>query len=201
MKKVDRRILRTRRMLGEALIELILEKGFDAVTIRDITDRADIAYATFYRHYDGKEDLLINRVKKVMSSLEEIAQETSSDYFQVEGILLFEHVEAKQDLYRSLLGSKSNRYVIQQLKEMIMDSVRERAYARYKNVKYPAIPLDVLVNHTAVGTLELIAWWLENDKKYSIERMADIYKKLVIDAAWQSVESKSIAGWENSNPI
>ena len=201
MKKVDRRILRTRRMLGEALIELILEKGFDAVTIRDITDRADIAYATFYRHYDGKEDLLIDQVKKVMRSLEEIAQETGSDYFQVEGILLFEHVEAKQDLYRSLLGSKSNRYVIQQLKEMIMDSVRERAYARYKNVKYPAIPLEVLINHTAVGTLELIAWWLDNDKMYSIELMADIYKKLVIDAAWQSVESKSIAGWENSNPI
>ncbi len=58
MEKVDRRIKRTQKLLQEALISLTLEKGYDEVTIREITDRADVGYTTFFRHYPDKEALL-----------------------------------------------------------------------------------------------------------------------------------------------
>ncbi len=45
---IDRRVKRSQRLLGEALMSLILEKGYEAVTIRDITQRADVAYVTFF---------------------------------------------------------------------------------------------------------------------------------------------------------
>ena len=58
MAMLDRRVKRTQRLLAEALISLTLEKGYDAVSIRDITERADVAYATFFRHHEDKEALL-----------------------------------------------------------------------------------------------------------------------------------------------
>ena len=58
MEKVDRRIKRTQKLLQEALIALTIEKGYDAVTIHEITDRANVGYTTFFRHYPDKEALL-----------------------------------------------------------------------------------------------------------------------------------------------
>jgi AcrR family transcriptional regulator len=54
----DRRIRRTRAALRQALIGLVLERGYDAVTIRDVVDRANVGRSTFYAHYPSKEDLL-----------------------------------------------------------------------------------------------------------------------------------------------
>lgn len=56
-KKVDRRILRTRQRLNEAFFEVLEEKGYQAMTVQDITDRAEINRATFYDHYEDKKDL------------------------------------------------------------------------------------------------------------------------------------------------
>ena len=58
--KTDRRIQRTRELLRKALMELIDEKGYDAVTIQDITERANLGRTTFYLHYQSKEDLFLD---------------------------------------------------------------------------------------------------------------------------------------------
>ena len=58
MEHVDRRVRRTKKSLAEALIDLALEKAYDEITIQEITDRADIGYRTFFRHYSDKDELL-----------------------------------------------------------------------------------------------------------------------------------------------
>src|SRR5258708_24160624 len=65
----DRRVKRTQNLLAKALIALTLEKGYEAVTIRDITERADIGYATFFRHYHDKDALLREVLDVVLSEL------------------------------------------------------------------------------------------------------------------------------------
>ena len=55
--KTDRRIQRTRQSLRTALLTLIKEKGYDAISIEEITERANVGRATFYLHYKNKEDL------------------------------------------------------------------------------------------------------------------------------------------------
>ena len=54
----DRRVRRTRRLLRDALVSLVLERGYAGITVEDITDRADLGRATFYSHYTDKDDLL-----------------------------------------------------------------------------------------------------------------------------------------------
>src|SRR5690348_11622022 len=65
----DRRVKRTQRLLAQALIALTLERGYDTVTIRDITQRADIGYATFFRHYHDKDALLADVLQVVLEEL------------------------------------------------------------------------------------------------------------------------------------
>ena len=68
-KELDRRTRRTRRSLREALFALILEKGYDAVTIEHITERADLGRTTFYLHYRDKEDLLLEAIDTIAAEL------------------------------------------------------------------------------------------------------------------------------------
>ena len=69
--KQDRRVQRTLKLLKEALIELILEKGYDSVTVQDITDRANLGRATFYFHYKDKDELLVEMLDEVVNELVE----------------------------------------------------------------------------------------------------------------------------------
>ncbi|NJO83194.1 MAG: helix-turn-helix transcriptional regulator [Blastochloris sp.] len=67
---MDRRITRTRRLLSQALVELVNQQRYENITIRDITDRADIGYATFFRHYESKDALMLDVVTNIVSELE-----------------------------------------------------------------------------------------------------------------------------------
>jgi len=56
-KPIDRRVARTRAMLQKAHISLILEKGYEAITVEDICEEANVGRSTFYAHYTSKDDL------------------------------------------------------------------------------------------------------------------------------------------------
>src|SRR5512133_4407009 len=70
-KALDRRARRTRKQLKEALFALVLEKGYDGVTIEDITERADLGRTTFYLHYRDKEELLLESIDSISEELME----------------------------------------------------------------------------------------------------------------------------------
>lgn len=185
--KLDRRIRRTRRLLREALTELIAEKGYSALTIRDITERADVAYATFFRHYDGKDALLAEQVQILVQDLEEQAQEYDERYFEFEGQLIFKHIQANHDLYQKLLGAHTSYVVIQQFKHSISRVIRPHVAEQYKAYTKPQIPFEILLNHMSAAALELVIWWLQNKMPHSVEEMAHLYERLVIQASWQAV--------------
>src|ERR1700694_4636655 len=72
--QIDLRIRRTHKFLQEAMIELIAEKGFDALTVGDIAERAMINRATFYRHYQDKYDLVAKIFEETTNELVENMQ-------------------------------------------------------------------------------------------------------------------------------
>jgi AcrR family transcriptional regulator len=193
MEKVDRRISRTRRLLGDALVALILEKGYNAITIRDITDRADVAYATFFRHFDGKEDLLAHLMEGIIAKLAALAGKEQQRHLEAEGLLFFQHVAENQTLYRSLLSSQGSRQVAQRLKEAIAVHIRAAAGSHYQAIDDPAVPFDIVLNHIAASALELIAWWLEHNMPYPPEEMALIYDRLIIQATWHIIPRENEA--------
>lgn len=186
MEKLDRRIVRTRRLLGEALLELIQEQSLDAITIRDITERADIGYATFFRHYDSKEALLAEQLEQIVRQLEEMAGEHSDDYFQREGLLFFEQVGQNEFLYRALLNGHVNVRVVRRLQDTLAAVIRPHMAQHTQDIALH-VPLAIAINHVAASVLELAAWWLEHERPYPPEDMARYYERLIIQATWQAI--------------
>lgn len=187
MEKEDRRVARTRRLLKAALIELIDEQPYEQITIRDITDRADIGYATFFRHYDGVDDLMLEIFTGIIEELESLPDKHGEDYFEQEGYLLFEHVSKNRSLYRGILDSHT---FTRKLRDHIRNTVQKHLDDHAEEISSSPIPIEIAAQHMVSSLLGLIDWWLAEDAPYSLERMAMIYDRLIIQATWQALRKK-----------
>lgn len=176
MEKLDRRVRKTRNAMGEALVALILEKGYDAITIQNITDRADVAHATFYRHYRDKDELLMYKLAEIV---EEIAAFTREPNLQdSEAYLIFKHVEENHILYQILLSSPGAVHVRQAIQKTIASDMLKTCPPLY-DPQNTLIPGEVAANHIAGSLLLLIEWWLNHDMPHPPYHMAKIYDQLV----------------------
>ena len=174
--KADRRTRRSREKLQQALIELLLEKSYTTISIRDITERANIGYATFFRHYDGMDALLADAFQQSVDQLLSVLQLLGDKKSPVkEGQVVFEHVAAHHDLYQVFLKGEGTQVLVDQIqreavKELVMRFARSTS----------DMPAAILANHVVASIIALIKWWLRNDMPFSPERMGAIYADLII---------------------
>src|SRR3954466_10714279 len=107
-RKTDPRVIRTRQMLRDALIALILECGYDTISIQDITDKAGLRRATFYLHYKDKEELLFGILRETFDALVcemdkiKIQHVTPESELAIHEVI-FTHVQENANLYRCIL--------------------------------------------------------------------------------------------------
>jgi AcrR family transcriptional regulator len=180
----DRRVRRTRRALAAALISLTSERPYHSIQVRDITDQADVGYATFYRHYESKDDLMLAVFAEASAELETSAAETGGGYFEQEGRLLFEHVQKYEGLYRSILQSRN---FVDKLKKLLARRIEGHLQRHARELNDLAFPIELAANHMVAGLMGLIEWWLEKDMPLPVEEMARIYERLIIQATWYAL--------------
>jgi AcrR family transcriptional regulator len=183
VEELDRRIKRTRRLLGEALVSLILEKGYDAITVKEITKRADVAHATFYRHYRDKDELLIRQLEEVIVELEDLTQEPALQ--DADGYLIFKHVQEHNVLYRILFSSQGTTHVRKRVRERIAAN-KLATCASLQQADEGFISVAIVANHMAASLLSLVEWWLEHDMPYPPHDMAQIYCRLIHEASLEA---------------
>jgi len=172
----DRRVRRTQNLLARALISLTLEKGYDAVTIRDITERADVAYATFFRHYHDKDALLQDVLEVVLEELIALLQPSApiEDPATI-GALLFRYVRDHSEVSRVLLSTRGSGALMQR---MMLEGT-QRVLKEHRPQQESAVPPDIAANHLIASTVTLIQWWLEHDMPFSPEHMGVVYRDLI----------------------
>jgi len=172
----DRRVKRTEQLLASALIDLTLEKGYEAITIRDITERADIGYATFFRHYRDKDALLQDVVDVVLEELLRLLLPGSPDVDPTTvGTLLFRYVQDHTEVIRVLLGSGGASPLY---KRIIVTGTQETLRGHTERQK-SVVPLEIAAYHVVASSIALIQWWLDHDMPYAPERMGRIYDELI----------------------
>jgi AcrR family transcriptional regulator len=184
----DRRIRRTQKLLGEALIALVLEKGYKNITIQDVTERADIGYRTFFRHYNGLDDLSLDiareRVDELYTALnlpevgEKVADPVSA--FYESGVALFEHIQKNKRVFQVLLLDTNLRFIL----EPVMKAACKKSEELLNIVPEPNISVSIASNHIIASIFALMRWWLENDMPHSPQRMGEIYTDLIIKPTW-----------------
>jgi AcrR family transcriptional regulator len=181
---LDRRVRRSRRLLADALLELIVEKGYEAVTVQEIADRADLNRATFYLHFDGKEDLLVagleERFDELVATMNQVAAGEPVWENPAHDLLLFRHVAENAAVYKALIGDRGLGWVMHRVIGYIAREV-ERELAQDVSLGMGVnAPLPVIAHFTAGALFGLISWWLANDLPYSPEEMARIADRLCV---------------------
>ena len=183
--KTDRRSQRTRRLLTQALIELMLEKRFDAISVQDILDRADIGRSTFYGHYSSKEALLYSSLSEMLHSLDlHMANEGNTLQDGTPALLpslgLFRHIKQHQRLYRALFSSNGPEPIARNLQQQLAQTVEHNLTALLSTGRQPVVPLPILANYVAGAFLTLLSGWLEGNDIYSPEQIDAMFQQMVL---------------------
>ncbi|GIO23582.1 TetR/AcrR family transcriptional regulator [Oceanobacillus sp. J11TS1] len=125
-KKIDRRIAKSQKAIRKAFLEMLLEEGFESITIKDITERADLSRKTFYLHYIDKYDLLDKIVDEHLEELGEICDQ-KRDKGLIEGtIIWFDYFEKHKAFFASLFQGTSRISFHNKLLTFIMREVDKK---------------------------------------------------------------------------
>lgn len=159
-------------MLREALVALLMERGWDGVSVQDVCARADVGRSTFYMHFADKEDLLVGGFADLRKALRgQLAKAPTAARPLGFARGLIEHAHENQRLFRALVGKRSGQVVLAQFRELVLDLVRE---------DLGALPARETTVHFVAGAfLELLTWWLDartsltpEDVEHSFMKMA-----------------------------
>ncbi len=176
MESNDRRIKRTQQLLAKALIALTLEKGYEPVTIRNITERANVGYATFFRHYSSKDALLRDVSEVVLADLNNLFPSGPSDDIDAVGVPLFRYVQEHASIILVLLQSRGSSSLLQHIIEL----ASQGALNENQPLEGSIVPPEIAAHHMIASSITLIQWWLERDMPYTPERMGAIFHELIV---------------------
>lgn len=170
----DARIIKSRQALHTALLDLVSEMPFEEVTVAAITARAGVGYATFFRHYPGREALLAEIADGLVGELLQlIAPLVLANAPYAAALALTRFVEARRPLCQALLigaGDALRRDI----------TARAVAAANTAQTLFPAwLPRDLGIVHSVAATLTILRWWLEQDQPQEATEVADIIDRLV----------------------
>jgi AcrR family transcriptional regulator len=172
---IDARAARSRAALRNTLVALLEQKPFEQVTIREIAAKANIGYATFFRHYPSKEALLNDLAADQISGLTAVALPMLHNAdTEITSRALFDYVCVHKTLWAALLTGGAAGTV----KSEFIRQMRQLAAAEKPVEAWP--PSDLRVAFSVAATLEILAWWLEQKEPASIDQMAETLDRLVV---------------------
>lgn len=173
-KKLDRRVARTRRALSAALIDMASEVGYEKISIRGLTQRADIGYATFFRHFRSKDALATYCLRATSAVFLRAVQ--SAETLDEESLALYRALDEHRDVVLFGLSLPRDHPALapvwEEITQWMMELYSERAGT--------TIPLALSLNHLVNSVVELFRWWLTDGQDYSIEQMALMQSDLVV---------------------
>lgn len=162
----DRRVGRTRRALKAALTELILERGYEAVTVQDVIDRADVGRSTFYAHYLDKDDLLMAIFGDLEVPGPEVTAWREGDPPFAWTLQLFRHFDSGRRLFRAVAagpsGSLARRETVRWLDGLARAELERLGVARRRPSQLVEVVVSFLVG-TFIGFMD---WWIRDENEH-----------------------------------
>lgn len=178
MKKQDLRVIRTDRRIRETFLQLIDEVGFDAVTIKLLTDRAEVNRGTFYHHYADKYELLERMTNEIFEKIEAtfereipfvlINQKEDSPYRRIIPFLIF--LYENRTLMRILLSPTSDGM----FRKRVRDYMQQILFSGLHEQGERLVPEDYLIAYLSAAHLGVIESWLSHPNETTPEEIARI---------------------------
>jgi AcrR family transcriptional regulator len=195
--KQDRRSLRTRRLVSEALMGLLLEKRYDAITVQDLLDRAGIGRATFYAHYFDKDDVLAHITEQMLESFRLRVAQYDPDpgdprpnaYTIVPSLELFRHVHLQYPQLRPLVRGHAGEVIWEAGQTLLARNIEQALTAMQPPTDRSAVPISVTARYLAGALLNVLKWWLDAEMPYTPEEMDTMFQQLALPGVWAVVNT------------
>jgi AcrR family transcriptional regulator len=178
--RMDRRIARTRSMLQRALIGLMTRKGYDAITVEEVCQEADIGRSTFYAHFTGKDHLkrsgLDDHLRAMLLEHQRAAAQRPLDGGFGFVLPFLEHARGQLDLYRALVSKGGVATTTAMLRRIVTELVRNELSSR------PAprgLRPEVATAFVVGGFMSLLTWWLDGGARLPPAELDAMFRQLV----------------------
>lgn len=189
----DLRIIRTKESIRDALVELIDEKGFEAITVKDITTRARINRGTFYAHYQDKFDLMTKCEDEIMFEMLRIAKQNIPGFvatFETNSptettfpfaIAIFEYLNKNSGFMKAVLGPKGDLSFQTRLKDFMWKTMFGKDPDALFKEENLLVPGQYLASYVASAHIGVIQKWLNSGRKETPQEMAQILSTITFN--------------------
>jgi AcrR family transcriptional regulator len=183
--KTDLRIVKTKKILFNSLLNLMKIKNFEKIKISDICEESLVNRSTFYAHYDDKYELLIDLFEERKLSLLKVFEDNENKAFSKEYLMellsiLIDHIEENKEIYSAILANNRNGILIDFLIDAIERDVSEKLKGN-SEIKNSDLPLDIIVKFYAGGLINIGIDCITRTKKYSKKELLLYIDKLIPD--------------------
>ena len=184
-KKIDRRVERTRKLIQEALVSLILEKRYDKITVQEIIDRANVGRSTFYAHFQDKEDLLASNFANYTAQWETEQAETEPAASEesphiLHSLEFFLHANEAYEFHQAMFEGGGAEVMIETGRQHMMMDIQNHLQEMFGEDEKLPIPLPVITNFLAGGMLSVMVWWLKEKRPYPPETINEMFQQLAM---------------------
>ncbi|ASS65361.1 MULTISPECIES: TetR/AcrR family transcriptional regulator C-terminal domain-containing protein [unclassified Paenibacillus] len=203
MADTDLRIIRTKESIRRAWIQLIEEKGFEAITVKDITTRAGINRGTFYAHYQDKYDLMAKCQEEIMMELADTVRQNfaglkENQYESVPSatplavsVALFRYLDENRDILRAVSGPKGDQTFQTKLKDFMWSALFVRKEIPLIKQENLLVPSQYLIAYIASAHMGVLQQWLNGDGEETPEEMARILSTLTVKGPFTAAGLKA----------
>ena len=171
----DRRAQRSQALLLDALVDLMIERGYERLTVQNLLDRAGVGRATFYAHFDGKDELLQASIARLHGWLRAEWQQARAQPLAFT-LPLFQHLDSHRGIYQMTVVRESEVSVPRHIRRMLQDLVREDLKSRAGSAA--GVPLELATQYVVGALWSTIAWWLERDPELPPEAVNEVFQRL-----------------------
>jgi AcrR family transcriptional regulator len=183
--RFDRRRQQTRQQLKQAALELLIERGYDAVHVQNITDRLDLARGTFYLHFRDKQEIYATIIHETFEAFEALDGPVLDGLSLPQRDLLgfmgfFAFIQQQGGIMRLIMTGNGNADLI----EYVAQYTAKRALERLGQGNiYPDVPVEVSAQFMAGALMRVTRWWLQHPEQYTPAQMATLFYRLLHHAA------------------
>ncbi|BCL77581.1 TetR family transcriptional regulator [Ktedonobacteria bacterium brp13] len=192
--KHDRRSLRTRHLVHSALMELLLEKRYEAITVRDILNRAGIGSSTFYAHYFDKEDVRTDVIEHMLEQLLPSMVQKTVEQGVLPSLEIFRQIQehSQHRHFQALMRGHAEERIWEVLQTRLSTIIEQTLASANAKKNAPSVPLEVVASYLSGAFLHLLKWWIKAEIPYSPERMDEIFQQLALPGVWTILERKGV---------
>jgi AcrR family transcriptional regulator len=206
---LDRRVQKTRKLLQDALIELVTEKGYEAVTIKEILDQANVGRSTFYAHFQDKDQLLhsiLDRLDELFEQHKKQVLEATKNFGKVDmtdltlgpspTLSLFQFVGQNHRFFKAMLGNRGYGifakpvydYVFAHVHGLFTQPIHDDVFAHlHRSLKLPrlrekpsSLESEIAAHYFVSALMGILVWWVEKDMPCTVEEIDRLFRQLAL---------------------